>query len=174
MSFQGRRLWHGFGALVLAVAVVLAGVAVQPAAAQSPTCIIDVTESQTVSMFGFTRTVDRKVGTRIDPACLVPDGRLNHADAAAGAIIYCLPDAGIAVYDVDTISRGDLALSISAAELAAFPIVPEENTLVTASSSGAIRLYRLTSGELQINAPGIYPTDPEYVYIWNGCTAQPQ
>ena len=162
--------------LVAALAVglrLLAGYAATPALAQSPDCIIPVYEKEDRVSFGMVRSVNVKVGERVAPECLQEDGRLNRADAAAGSVVYCLPDGGIAVYDVDTLSRGDLALSITAAELATFPAVPTENTLVDSSASGAIRLYRLTSGELQLNSPGIYPSDPEYVFILNGCTVAP-
>lgn len=166
--FNLRRI----SALLLALSVVALGASVQPVQAQSPDCIIPIIKLEQRVTFGMLRTVEVRVGERIAPECLQDDGRLNRADAAAGAIVYCLPDAGIAVYDVDTLSRGDLALSISAAELAQTDALPAENTLIDASASGAIRLYRLTSGELQINSPGIYTSDPEYVFIWDGCEPQ--
>jgi hypothetical protein len=141
----------------------------QPALAQSPDCIIPITKTEQRVTFGFVRNVEVRVGERIAPECLQDDGRVNRHDAAAGAIVYCLPDGGVAVYDVDTLSRGDLALSISAAELTETATASAENTMLDSSATGAIRLYRLTSGELQLNSPAIYPTDPEYVFIWGGC-----
>lgn len=156
------------GAVVVCGVLWMVGGA-QPALAQSPDCIIPIYEKEQRVTFGFVRTVDVRVGERIAPECLQDDGRLNRHDAAAGSIVYCLPDGGVAVYDVDTLSRGDLALSMSAVELAESATPPAENMLLDSSATGAIRLYRLTSGELQLNSPGIYPTDPEYVFIWGGC-----
>ena len=159
-------------ALVMGLSLV-AGLAATPTAAQSPDCIVPIYEKQNRVTFGMVRSVEVKVGERIALECLEEDGRLNRTDAAAGAIVYCLPDGGIAIYDVDTLSRGNLALSVTMDELTGFPAAPAENTLVDASATGAIRLYRLTSGELQLNSPGIYPSDPEYVFIWNGCAVTP-
>ena len=46
------------------------------------------------------------------------------------------------------------------------PRFPTTNTLI--EGIPGIALYRLTSGELQVNGPVDWEGKP-YVYIWNGC-----
>lgn len=90
------------------------------------------------------------------------DGRV-HADAGAPFAAYCT-DWGLAVYGVNDQSRGYLVFSQTLAEIGGE--APAENTLL--ASSGDIRLYRLATGELQINAP-LDELGKEYVLTWDGC-----
>jgi len=32
-----------------------------------------------------------------------------------------------------------------------------------------VRLYRLTTGEFQVNSPPLVAGQDDYVFIWNGC-----
>jgi hypothetical protein len=91
---------------------------------------------------------------------LFTDGRIN-TDAAQTASIYCA-NGGITVYAVVD-SVGHLAFKATKAELAAVPAKPAKNTLITSGLN--VSLYRLTTGQFQINAPD------DYVFTWNGCPA---
>lgn len=152
----------------IALIVMLLISSIQLTHAQSPDCFVDVFERVTMIVGGVERSFDRKIGVEIAPECRRADNRVNVYDRAAGVVIYCLPDDTIALYDIDIRGHGALALTATSAEVAAIPTFPGENTLIKAN--GVIRLYRLTSGELQVNAPGIYVADPEYVFRWNGCS----
>jgi hypothetical protein len=90
------------------------------------------------------------------------DGRMNSHDGAETAAVYCESDGGVTVYAVVK-SVGTLAFKVTKAELDAVPAKPEHNTLIKAGLG--MSLYRLTTGELQINAPD------NYVFTWDGCTA---
>lgn len=89
---------------------------------------------------------------------LFTDGRSNK-DAAQTAAVYC-EQGGVTIYAVVE-SVGHLAFKVTKAELAAVPAKPDHNTLI--KSGSGVSLYRLTTGELQINAPN------NYVFTWNGC-----
>jgi hypothetical protein len=95
----------------------------------------------------------------------IRDGRENFADAAAEAAIYCT-DRGVEVYDLDFSGDGTLAFVATFAEIDAVPNPPASNTAI--DSSGAFTLYRLTSGELQVNGPPNWE-GKSYVFIWDGC-----
>lgn len=89
------------------------------------------------------------------------DGRL-HPDAGAPVAVYC-HDYGIDVYSINADSHGTLAFTATNEEIEAVGDSPEVNTLIDAF--GNIRLYRLTTGEFQINA-GPDAEGKEYVLIW--------
>ena len=79
------------------------------------------------------------------------DGRLN-PDAAAPAAFYAPDDGSLQVYGIDAQSHGYLAIYISSDEVAALPASPEENLKIAESDDGKIALYKLTTGEYQVNA----------------------
>lgn len=87
------------------------------------------------------------------------DGRLN-MDALETAAIYCLADGSVRVY-VPGSPLWTIAFDASPAEIASVATKPLKNTLIK-SGKGAF-LYRLTSGELQINSSN------NYVFIFKDC-----
>ena len=92
------------------------------------------------------------------------DGRIK-PDAAAPVAVYC-HDYGIDVYRINPDSTGSLVFTATNAEIDAVGKSPPENTLI--DYYGNIRLYRLTTGEFQVNA-GPDSEGKEYVLIWDGC-----
>lgn len=83
------------------------------------------------------------------------------------AAIYCI-NGRIDIYAIDPItSNGTLVIRVLPDEIAAVGI-PEINTLLDASPDGNIRLYRLNTGEFQVNAPLNNQRDG-YIFIWDGC-----
>jgi hypothetical protein len=97
---------------------------------------------------------------------LFPDGRLNNNDAQETAAIYC-KNGGVTVY-VPAEPKWIRAFHVSAAEINKVPKNPAEHTLIK-QGKGA-RLYRLTSGELQVNTPELDPTKGDYVFIFEDCS----
>jgi hypothetical protein len=94
------------------------------------------------------------------------DGRLNNRDYWESAAVYC-EDGGITVYGYHHEWGSFLAFKISKAQLAKYPAKPASNILII--EKYGIRLYKLSSGEYQINAA---TNDPgkQYVYRWGqGC-----
>ena len=58
---------------------------------------------------------------------------------------------------------------MNADDLARVSVSPDENVLVEEGFNG-ITLWLLTTGEFQVNAPGLPPEESKiYVYIWDGC-----
>jgi hypothetical protein len=96
---------------------------------------------------------------------LFTDGRIN-MDADQTAAIYCYR-GGVNVSRI-ILSKGYPSLRVSAATIAKTPKYPAHNTLIAEDKRYKVRLYRLSSGELQINATS-YEGKPDYVFIWNGC-----
>lgn len=102
------------------------------------------------------------------------DGRLNPvcAEPWQTAAIYCLSNGAIEVYGI-TDSVGWLAFRTTQSEIDAVG-VPAQNSLIERSSDGKIRLYRLSTGEFQVNSPiydrirGNLPDG--YVFIFEGCS----
>lgn len=90
------------------------------------------------------------------------DGRLQ-PDAAAPVAVYC-QDYGIDIYGINADSTGTLAFTASNEAIEAVGEAPEVNTLI--AEEGNVRLYRLTTGEFQINA-GPDAEGKEYVLIWD-------
>ena len=88
------------------------------------------------------------------------DGRVNSHDATESAAIYCEADRRVTVWAVIN-SQGYFAFNASKREIDKVSAKPLKNTLI--KSAMDIALYRLTTGELQVNAPG------NYVFIWSGC-----
>jgi hypothetical protein len=145
-------------------------VSVSSVSAQAAACWEQIFEEVTVQFGGQTITYDKHVDTEFDDDCLrIEDGRVNNHDLAAGGAIYCGEGGAVSIWDIGILGEGNLILAVSPRDIAAVPNPPEVNTLI--AEAGGFRLYRLTSGELQVNGPGIYSTDPEYVFIWSGCPA---
>ena len=105
--------------------------------------------------------------------CALFDGRLNRVceEPWQTAAVYCRADGAIDVYGI-TNGEGWLAFRATQAEVDSLGI-PNQNGLIDRSADGKIRLYRLTTGEFQVNAPlwdtvkGYLPNG--YVFRWNGC-----
>lgn len=120
----------------------------------------------------FPCTPETIVGGQLPTGAGIPgDYEVNptSSDPARTAAIYCKPDGSIDVWQVVN-SQGVPAFTASPIDIAAVPSRPLANTLIKSDSQGdlGVRLYRLTSGEFQINAPrGNNPNG--YVFIWNGC-----
>ena len=88
------------------------------------------------------------------------DGRVNSHDAVESAAIYCEGDNSVTVWIVVN-SVGYFDFTATTKEINKVPVQPAKNTLI--KSGMGIALYRLTTGELQVNAPN------NYVFIWKGC-----
>ncbi|MCA9905159.1 MAG: hypothetical protein KC547_14990, partial [Anaerolineae bacterium] len=80
---------------------------------------------------------------------LAADGRLN-PEPWATAFVYCV-NGYIDVYQLFD-GQGQRVIHELRADIDALGDVAE-NTLIASSPDGTIRLYKLTSGELQVNAP---------------------
>jgi len=112
-------------------------------------------------------------GVNVTISCSFPtgayfgDGRLNAKDAGETFALYC--SSGVLnVWTIDpATSVGKFAFSVTPAEIAAFPAKPTVNTAI--KSGGGATLYRLTSGQLQVNRNE--KTGKTYAYIFNGCPA---
>ncbi len=76
----------------------------------------------------------------------IEDGRLNKYDLAATYAVYCSADS-FEVWAIDSAGHGQLAFTASDAEIAAVD-ASAANTQVTEGSG--IRLFKLTSGQLQL------------------------
>jgi hypothetical protein len=101
----------------------------------------------------------------VDTDLQAGDFEVNASDPSRTAAIFCRSDGSI---DVWAIADGQGAPLFSASPLVINAVAsrPETNTLLM--QSGDVRLYRLTSGEFQLNAPR--EGDPNgYVFIWGGC-----
>jgi hypothetical protein len=79
---------------------------------------------------------------------------------------YCRFD-GFHFYLIGDDSKGLLKLVVTPEEIEAVPEKPEVNTLI-AESPEHIRVYRLTTGEFQVNY-GLSPNGDEYAWSWITC-----
>jgi hypothetical protein len=137
-----------------------------PAAAQDLDCFETIWRTiETPNPFtGGVIRRDVKNGSDFDEDCYtVQDDRVNQ-DNASPIAIYCRAD-GISFWTIDLISRGTPSFFVTWPVLDAFP-AGAENTLIL--EEGGFRLYRLTSGELQVNGPPDWE-GKEYVFTWAGC-----
>lgn len=96
------------------------------------------------------------------------DGRIN-LQAYAPAAVYCdAANSRVAIYGIDEAGSGYPALFVNEADLPPTPTEEQGHLLV--AESGNIRLYRMTTGELQVrNGPDA--DGKEYAFIWDGCPA---
>ena len=76
------------------------------------------------------------------------DGRIGNL-GTAGAI-YANP-SGIVVYGIDSDSEGFVAVFASEDDIKSVPPKPETNTLIKRSVDGKYAIYRLDTGEFQVN-----------------------
>jgi hypothetical protein len=91
------------------------------------------------------------------------DGRLNPFPAERVAVY--LQDGQLQVYVLNDAGQGTETLSLPSAEvLAACDPAPAANTLIASAEDGRVRLYCLSTGEVQLNVNhGLY----EAVYVWD-------
>jgi hypothetical protein len=106
-------------------------------------------------------TLDCGANTR----CSFTDGRLNNCDAGQTAAVYCLADGSVKILAIYK-SKGYDALLVTPAEIAKVPAKPAVNTAIK-TGNGAT-LYRLTSGELQVNRAEDV-TGKLYSFIFKDC-----
>ena len=92
-----------------------------------------------------------------------PDGLVN--PGAVEAAIYCTTK-GVKIIDIDIRGAATWSFLVPYEDIDEIGI-PEVNTLIEAHRG--FRLYRLTTGELQLNAPPNWRNSGEYVFIWDGC-----
>jgi hypothetical protein len=102
-------------------------------------------------------------------ACIFPDGRINcrGEEAAQTAAIYCTSKGDITVYLVYQ-EKGLFAFETTVDEIKEVPDHPATNTLI--KQALGVRLSRLTTGHLQVNAPGLNPLQGDYVFTFNDCS----
>ncbi|MBI5930918.1 MAG: LysM peptidoglycan-binding domain-containing protein [Chloroflexi bacterium] len=123
----------------------------------------------TVTVTLFVNDVNSGTATDADIVqdCSIPppdDGRVNAItlDGAQTAAVYCRAN-GIEVIKLLG-NQPVTALYATVQEIVTVG-VPYTNTLI--KSGWDVNLYRLTTGEFQINAPGL--GGKEYVFKWSGC-----
>ena len=93
------------------------------------------------------------------------DGRLNNCDAGETVAIYCEADGSVKVLAIWQ-RQGYAAILASPDEIAKVPKNPKVNTVIK-SGNGAT-LYRLMSGELQVNRAE-NDTGKMYHFIFSDC-----
>lgn len=84
------------------------------------------------------------------PAPAFVDGRINNFDVANPVVVYPIrteAGTGLHIYS----DAGVLLLIVTPEMIAAVPAQPEANTLI--AEANGVALYRLSSGEFQVNAP---------------------
>jgi hypothetical protein len=98
------------------------------------------------------------------------DQRLN-AQAGASATVYCQENGSIYVYGINELGRGFFSFQVSRDRVEEVGI-PATNTMLASGLGtwGDISLWRLTSGEFQLHAPGLPPeTAKPYDFVFEGC-----
>ncbi len=105
-----------------------------------------ILSTQTIVCFGTLSAV-----TVIRPA--FTDGRINnnHGDKIAIFPIRDEDDYGVEVWLTDKRTVPVLLLAISAEELSKLPEKTAENLLIAQSEDGLVQVYKLTTGEFQVN-----------------------
>lgn len=98
------------------------------------------------------------------------DDRIN-LDPWESAAVYC-QDEQVKIYGIRSDSTGFFSFSVPVSKITALG-TPSVNTLLGSGPSAFgedIKLYLLTSGELEIAAPGLPPeTWKTYTFVWSGC-----
>lgn len=107
------------------------------------------------------------VVTPAGPIALFNDGRLNNRppDAAAPVVIYSVP-TGFHFYAINPASQGYLVMNVTCEDIAKVKNPPAINTLIKQTPDKKTRLFRLSTGEFQMNARRADGSD--YVFIWSG------
>jgi hypothetical protein len=98
------------------------------------------------ALFGVCTSIP--VYTTAESVCPFADGRLNHCDAGQTVAVYCEKDGSVTALAIYA-NKGYPAFTVTPDEIAQVPIHPAKNTAIK-SGNGAT-LYRLTSGEMQVN-----------------------
>lgn len=101
----------------------------------------------------------------------VPGDRRLNANPGASASVYCHNDGAIYVYGINEQARGYLSFEVSRGTIDDVG-VPRTNTMLGSGPGtwGEISLWRLTSGEFQLHAPGLPPeTNKPYDFVFAGC-----
>ncbi|MEO0561176.1 MAG: hypothetical protein AAF125_03630 [Chloroflexota bacterium] len=161
-------------ALVIAAIALVGGLALTTPANAQGFFDEDCINQETVEVIvGFSPLGQPIIGTQeVDDynssdCDVIQDDRINKDDRAAEAAIYC-NQFGVDIYDIDTFGPAtQLAFRATWAEVEAVPTSPSENTLIDGVPGFA--LYRLTSGEMQLNGPFDWE-GKQYVFIWEGCS----
>ncbi len=96
------------------------------------------------------------------------NGRLN---GSTGQGVVYANEFGIYIYGLNANSEGYLSLYVSAAELAALPAYPSVNLVIRVSPDGLFGIYKLTTGEYQVNI-GPDATGKVQVIIFRGLNAE--
>ena len=168
--------WSVRSAVLAGIVALAAGVfsAARPVEAQYdyPDDCYDIQYVDALTIYnGKALHVKVEISRNLKESCVIaPDNRVNSADGNPAAAIYCQSD-GVAIWDVDTLSRGEFLFLVPYNKIAAVPSNPDANKMI--AEHGGFRLYRLTSGELQLNSPPDWQ-GKEYVFTWSGCSAPAQ
>jgi hypothetical protein len=103
---------------------------------------------------------------------LSTDGGGHITTVGTLAAVYATRRQGIQVYAIDSSSQGSLVASISARDLARLPDEPSRNILLNASADGRYAIYKLTTGEYQVNIGPFGADGKVAVTIWRGIPAR--
>lgn len=91
-----------------------------------------------------------------DPVPAFSDGRLNNFDVAAPVAVYTVDYGNANGLDFWTPTgfdgAGELALRVTADDIAQVDATPEVATLIAAAADGSVSLYRLPDGAFQVLA----------------------
>lgn len=117
----------------------------------------DVAACNSLPFVGVAQPGPSNAGAHVNFSGPVPlDERINAFDAAAPVAVYAV-DGSLVLYEILPNSRGVLAVVVTAEQIAAMAS-PEQNALLGSNDSGSITVWRLSSGEFQVNAfmrPGV-------------------
>jgi hypothetical protein len=108
-----------------------------------------------------------------DPDTCTSDARSNSVcdNPWQTVAIYCQYNA-TDFYQIKD-GHGYLALRVTSDEINSFGAPAEGSSpadmLIAQSEDGAIRLYKLPNGNLQMNGPSADNSNEDYVIIWGGC-----
>ena len=117
----------------------------------------DVAACNSLPLVGVVQPGPSNAGGSANAGGPVPlDERINAFDAAAPVAVYAV-DGSLVLYEILPNSRGVLAVVVTAEQIAAMA-APEQNALLGSNDDGSITVWRLSSGEFQVNAfmrPGV-------------------
>ena len=115
------------------------------------------------------------MATYLQNNCRINDNRVNNdnmRDCSPPIAVYCTPNSDVEIWAVNAdTGQGVLHMTIPISQVESVEQTPAENTLILENDN--LHLYRLTSGELQINTWVYDPFAPGqsklYVITWDGC-----